>query len=72
MSSSYILGTVCDFRLGYGRVLNKRSKIIAVNRNKEQLFKVRRKALKVKGRCLTEAQVGLHLKSLFSPSHRFR
>ena len=51
MSSSYILGTVCDFRLGYGRVLNKRSKIIAVNRNKEQLFKVRRKVLKGKGRC---------------------
>lgn len=34
-----LLGTVCDFRLGYGRVLSRRSKIIAVNRNKEQLFK---------------------------------
>ena len=35
----YFLGTVCDFRLSYGRVLNKKSKIIAVNRNREQLFK---------------------------------
>ncbi|XP_060559739.1 2-hydroxyacyl-CoA lyase 2-like [Ruditapes philippinarum] len=34
-----LAGTVCDFRLGYGRVLNRRSKIIAVNRNKEQLYK---------------------------------
>ena len=34
-----LLGTVCDFRLGYGRVLSRRSKIIAVNRNKEQLLK---------------------------------
>ncbi|CAB3999937.1 acetolactate synthase, partial [Paramuricea clavata] len=34
-----LAGTVCDFRLSYGRVLNKRSKIIAVNRNKEQLYK---------------------------------
>ena len=34
-----LLGTVCDFRLGYGRVLSRKSKIIAVNRNKEQLLK---------------------------------
>ena len=34
------IGTVCDFRLSYGRVLNRKSKIIAVNRNKSQLFKV--------------------------------
>lgn len=33
------VGTVCDFRLGYGRVLSRRSKIIAVNRNKSQLLK---------------------------------
>lgn len=32
-------GTVCDFRLSYGRVLNRRSKIIAVNRDKSQLLK---------------------------------
>ncbi|XP_058958261.2 2-hydroxyacyl-CoA lyase 2-like [Pocillopora verrucosa] len=34
-----LAGTVCDFRLLYGRVLNRKSKIIAVNRNKSQLFK---------------------------------
>lgn len=30
---------MCDFRLSYGRVLNRRSKIIAVNRDKTQLLK---------------------------------
>ena len=34
-----LIGTVCDFRLNYGRVLSSKSKIIAVNRNKEQLTK---------------------------------
>ena len=34
-------GTVCDFRLSYGRVLSKKSKIITVNRNKSQLWKVK-------------------------------
>ncbi|WAR03313.1 HACL2-like protein [Mya arenaria] len=34
-----LAGAVCDFRLGYGRTLSRKSKIIAVNRNKEQLFK---------------------------------
>lgn len=34
-----LAGTVCDFRLGYGRSLNKRAKIISVNRSKEQLMK---------------------------------
>ncbi|KAL8568140.1 hypothetical protein ACOMHN_027663 [Nucella lapillus] len=34
-----LAGAVCDFRLGYGRVLNRRSKIIAINRDKDQLFK---------------------------------
>jgi len=33
-------GIVCDFRLGYGRVLSRRSKIIAINRCKQQLYKV--------------------------------
>lgn len=33
-----LAGTVCDFRLGYGRTLNRRSKIIAVNRDKTQLL----------------------------------
>ena len=34
-----LLGTVCDFRLGYGRVLSRKSKIISVNRNYSQLIK---------------------------------
>lgn len=32
-------GSVADFRMGYGRVLNPSSKVIAINRSKEQLFK---------------------------------
>jgi len=35
----FLIGTVCDFRLNYGRVFNYKSKIVAVNRNKEQLTK---------------------------------
>ncbi|XP_076450796.1 2-hydroxyacyl-CoA lyase 2-like [Babylonia areolata] len=34
-----LAGAVCDFRLGYGRVLSRRSKIIAINRDKDQLYK---------------------------------
>uniref|UniRef100_A0A673FYV3 2-hydroxyacyl-CoA lyase 2 n=1 Tax=Sinocyclocheilus rhinocerous TaxID=307959 RepID=A0A673FYV3_9TELE len=34
-----LAGTVCDFRLSYGRVLNRQSKIIAVNRDRSQLLK---------------------------------
>ncbi|KAK8774709.1 hypothetical protein V5799_010755 [Amblyomma americanum] len=34
-----LAGSVCDFRLSYGRVLSRKSKIIAVNRNKAQLYK---------------------------------
>ena len=34
-----LIGTVCDFRLSYGRVLNRKSKVIAVNRNRSQLLK---------------------------------
>lgn len=30
---------MCDFRLSYGRVLSRKSKVIAINRNKEQLTK---------------------------------
>jgi len=37
-----LAGTVCDFRLSYGRSLSRKAAIISVNRNKEQLFKVRR------------------------------
>ena len=31
-------GSVCDFRLQYGRSLSKHSKIIAVNRSKSELY----------------------------------
>lgn len=34
-----LAGAVADFRLSYGRVLKRKSKIIAINRSKEQLFK---------------------------------
>uniref|UniRef100_A0A8D0BC17 2-hydroxyacyl-CoA lyase 2 n=1 Tax=Salvator merianae TaxID=96440 RepID=A0A8D0BC17_SALMN len=34
-----LAGTVCDFRLSYGQILSKHSKIVAVNRNQEQLMK---------------------------------
>ncbi|XP_005991216.1 2-hydroxyacyl-CoA lyase 2 [Latimeria chalumnae] len=34
-----LAGTVCDFRLSYGRVLSRRSKIIAINRDRSQLLK---------------------------------
>ncbi|PAV90826.1 hypothetical protein WR25_06263 [Diploscapter pachys] len=34
-----LAGTVCDFRLSYGRVLSKKSKIVSINRNKSQLTK---------------------------------
>ena len=36
-----LAGAVCDFRLGYGRTLSRRSKIIAINRDKDQLLKVK-------------------------------
>uniref|UniRef100_V9KBR3 2-hydroxyacyl-CoA lyase 2 n=1 Tax=Callorhinchus milii TaxID=7868 RepID=V9KBR3_CALMI len=34
-----LAGTVCDFRLSYGRILSKHSNIIAVNRDHKQLLK---------------------------------
>ncbi|GBM29313.1 Acetolactate synthase-like protein [Araneus ventricosus] len=34
-----LAGSVCDFRLSYGRVLNPKSKVIAINRDKMQLYK---------------------------------
>ena len=34
-----LAGAVCDFRLSYGRVLGRQAKIIAVNRNKQELYK---------------------------------
>ncbi|KAM9099666.1 acetolactate synthase-like protein [Sarcophilus harrisii] len=33
-----LAGAVCDFRLSYGRILNRSSKIIAINRDREQLL----------------------------------
>ena len=36
-----LAGAVCDFRLSYGRVLGRQAKVIAVNRNKDQLYKAR-------------------------------
>ncbi|XP_027194975.1 2-hydroxyacyl-CoA lyase [Dermatophagoides pteronyssinus] len=32
-------GSVADFRLSYGRIFSRKSKIISINRNKEQLYK---------------------------------
>jgi len=34
-----LAGTVADFRLGYGKILSPKSKIIAINRSKSQLYK---------------------------------
>ena len=36
-----LVGAVADFRLSYGRTFSRKSKIIAVNRSKEQLLKVK-------------------------------
>ncbi|XP_023594545.1 2-hydroxyacyl-CoA lyase 2 [Trichechus manatus latirostris] len=33
-----LAGTVCDFRLSYGRVLSRSSKIIVANRNREEML----------------------------------
>jgi acetolactate synthase-like protein len=35
-----LAGTVCDFRLSYGRVLPRGVPVIAVNRDKDQLYRV--------------------------------
>ncbi|KAA0185157.1 Acetolactate synthase [Fasciolopsis buskii] len=32
-----LAGTVCDFRMDYGRVLNRKAKIVIINRDKKQL-----------------------------------
>ncbi|KAI6181206.1 2-hydroxyacyl-CoA lyase 2 [Aphelenchoides besseyi] len=34
-----LAGTVCDFRLGYGKALSSRAKIISINRNASQMKK---------------------------------
>ncbi|XP_075857611.1 2-hydroxyacyl-CoA lyase 2 [Microcebus murinus] len=33
-----LAGAVCDFRLSYGRVLNRRSKVLIVNRNRKEML----------------------------------
>ncbi|MBZ3880187.1 Acetolactate synthase-like protein [Sciurus carolinensis] len=33
-----LAGTVCDFRLSYGRILNRKSKIIIINRNRDDML----------------------------------
>ncbi|VDP83265.1 unnamed protein product [Echinostoma caproni] len=33
-----LAGTVCDFRMDYGRVLNRKAKIVIINRDKKQLY----------------------------------
>jgi acetolactate synthase-like protein len=35
-----LAGTVCDFRLSYGRVLPRGVPVITVNRDKDQLYRV--------------------------------
>uniref|UniRef100_A0A1I7YDC2 2-hydroxyacyl-CoA lyase 2 n=1 Tax=Steinernema glaseri TaxID=37863 RepID=A0A1I7YDC2_9BILA len=34
-----LAGTICDFRLSYGRVLSPKSRIVCINRNRSQLTK---------------------------------
>lgn len=57
-----LAGAVCDFRLSYGRSLNKNAKIIAVNRNKEQLHK--NSDMFWKPTVAVEGDVGTFLKDL--------
>lgn len=54
-----LAGTVCDFRLNYGKILPSTAKVIAINRNKEQL----KKNHKVfwNGEILIQADVGFTL-----------
>ncbi|KAF2352295.1 Thiamine pyrophosphate enzyme N-terminal TPP-binding domain [Trinorchestia longiramus] len=59
-----LAGSVADFRLSYGRVLNKHAKIIAVNRNKEQLYK--NSDMFWKPEVAAEGDVGTFLKDLSS------
>ncbi|CAH8286374.1 unnamed protein product [Schistosoma turkestanicum] len=33
-----LAGAICDFRLDYGRVLNRKAKIVVINRNKKNLY----------------------------------
>ncbi|CAL8105648.1 unnamed protein product [Calicophoron daubneyi] len=33
-----LAGAICDFRLDYGRVLNRKAKVVIINRDKKQLY----------------------------------
>ncbi|CAH8469565.1 unnamed protein product [Heterobilharzia americana] len=33
-----LAGAICDFRLDYGRVLNRKAKIVVINRNKKNIY----------------------------------
>lgn len=57
-----LLGVPCDFRLNYGRQISARSKLIAVNRSREDARKNRRPQL------LVEADPALFLDSLAARS----
>uniref|UniRef100_A0A0N5A4U2 2-hydroxyacyl-CoA lyase 2 n=1 Tax=Parastrongyloides trichosuri TaxID=131310 RepID=A0A0N5A4U2_PARTI len=59
-----LAGTVADFRLSYGRVFSNKSKVVAINRNDEQL----RKNEKVfwNSELLIKADVGSTLKKLLN------
>ncbi|XP_065582402.1 2-hydroxyacyl-CoA lyase 2-like [Artemia franciscana] len=59
-----LLGSVCDFRLSYGRVLPKRASIIAVNRNASQLYK--NSDMFWKPTIAVQADVGTFVKELAS------
>ena len=60
-----LAGAVCDFRLSYGRGLSKKAKIIAVNRSKDQLYKVSYISFRLITNLLTLFKAHLSLASIF-------
>uniref|UniRef100_A0A7E4UPP9 2-hydroxyacyl-CoA lyase 2 n=1 Tax=Panagrellus redivivus TaxID=6233 RepID=A0A7E4UPP9_PANRE len=59
-----LAGTVCDFRLGYGKVLSRKSKIIAINRDYTQLTK--NKGIFWNPTALVQADVGTTLSEILA------
>uniref|UniRef100_A0A914QKV5 Thiamine pyrophosphate enzyme central domain-containing protein n=1 Tax=Panagrolaimus davidi TaxID=227884 RepID=A0A914QKV5_9BILA len=59
-----LAGTVCDFRLGYGKVLSRKSKVISINRDYSQLTK--NKGVFWNPTALIQADVGITLQKLQS------
>lgn len=57
------LGTVCDFRLSYGRVLSRSSKIIIVNRNRKEML--------MNSDMFWKPQEAVQGKPLAAPSHMY-